>query len=89
VPTATDRTTEPTALRVTLSTGAATGTVPVGPSVLRNAEGARLPTGPRSCSRWVTEAVRRDSEVTAVPSAYPHALLQQYRHAESRHEVAR
>jgi hypothetical protein len=68
VPTATDRTTEPTALRVTLSTGAATGTVPVGPSASENADGAgSLPTtGAISRHARVTENVRYDSEVTAV-----------------------
>jgi hypothetical protein len=69
VPTATDRTTEPTALRVTLSTGAATGTVPSGPSASENADGpGSLPTtGAISRHARVTENVRYDSEVTAVP----------------------
>jgi hypothetical protein len=68
VPTPTDRTTEPTALRVTLSTGAATGTVPVGPSASENADGpGSLPTtGAISRHARVTENVRYDSEVTAV-----------------------
>jgi hypothetical protein len=70
VPTPTDRTTEPTALRVTLSTGAATGTVPSGPSVLRNAEGARLPTGPLFLlggSPPVRGSYARRKAATAVP----------------------
>jgi hypothetical protein len=68
VPPATDRTPEPTALRVTLSTGAATGTVPVGPSASENAEGARRwqRPGPFSRHARVTEKFRHDSEVTAV-----------------------
>jgi 5-methylcytosine-specific restriction endonuclease McrA len=68
VPTPTDRTPEPTALRVTLSTDAATGTVPIGPSASENADGpGSLPTtGAISRHARVTEKFRHDSEVTAV-----------------------